>query len=366
MQAIMTSAQPRDFSDRLVTILNHGAINLALSIGYGAGIFDSMDTFDAPCSLAQLSAQTGVNARYLKEWLGVMVCGDIVELHPGADGEERFRLPRQHADLLCRRAGNNNLGVYTQEMPLLTNCALEALMADLGIGAGITYDHYPRFQSFMTQLADAKHREVLVEIFLPSVDQGRLTASLRKGIQVCDLGCGTGLAVCLMAETFPASRFTGLDLDPDAVAAGNRAAADAGLTNATFVCVDVASPEVETAYRQQFDYITAFDAIHDQTQPMAALQNVHAMLAPEGAFSMIDIAADSSLAKNSDHAMGAFLYAVSLMHCLPVGLVNEGAGLGMMWGRQKAAALLKAAGFGRIKIEPIPDDPFNLHFYCRS
>jgi hypothetical protein len=99
---------------------------------------------------------------------------------------------------------------------------------------------------------------------------------------------------------------------------------------------------------------------------MAALKNVHAMLAPEGAFSMIDIAADSSLAKNSDHAMGAFLYAVSLMHCLPVGLVNEGAGLGMMWGRQKAAALLKAAGFGRIKIEPIPDDPFNLHFYCRS
>jgi SAM-dependent methyltransferase len=349
----------------MATILNHGALNLALSIGYRAGIFDLMDTLDAPCSLTELSTRTGVDARYLREWLGVMVCGDIIELHRGPDGEERFFLPTPHGDLLCRRAGNGNLGVYTQEMPLLTNCALEALMADFDHGAGITYDHYPRFQSFMSQLADAKHREVLVDVFLPSVDQGRLTADLNTGIRVCDLGCGTGLAVCLMADAFPASRFVGLDLDPDAVAAGSRAAAKAGLTNASFVCVDVAGPEAETAYRQQFDYITAFDAIHDQTRPMAALRNVCAMLAPEGAFSMIDIAADSSLAENRDHPMGAFLYAVSLMHCLPVGLVGGGAGLGMMWGRQKAVALLKEAGFGQIEVEEIPNDPFNLHFYCR-
>jgi SAM-dependent methyltransferase len=361
----MMTSQTRNFSDRLATILNHGALNLALSIGYRAGIFDCMDTLDAPCSLAQLSAQTGVHARYLREWLGVMVCGDIVELHPGADGQERFLLPRQHADLLCRRVGNNNLGVYTQEMPLLTNCALEALMADLGLGAGITYDHYPRFQSFMTQLADAKHREVLVDVFLPSVDQGRLMGALENGIQVCDLGCGTGLAVCLMAAAFPASRFVGLDIGAEAVAAGNRAIAEAGLTNASFACVDVAGAEAKRDYRQQFDYVTAFDAIHDQTRPLAALHNICAMLRPKGAFSMIDIAADSSLAGNRDHPMGAFLYAVSLMHCLPVGLVGGGAGLGMMWGRQKAVALLKEAGFGQIEVAEIPNDPFNLHYYCR-
>jgi SAM-dependent methyltransferase len=361
----MTCSQTSNFSDRLVTILNHGALNLALSIGYRAGIFDLMDTLDAPCGLTQLSARSGVNARYLGEWLGVMVCGGIVELHLGDAGEERFLLPRAHGDLLCRRAGNSNLGVYTQEMPLLTNCAGEALMADLRRGAGISYDHYPRFQSFMTQLADAKHREVLVDLFLPSVDQGRLAADLKKGIRVCDLGCGTGLAVCLMAAAFPASRFVGLDLDPDAVAAGTQAAAEADLANASFTCVDVAGSAAGTTYRQRFEYITAFDAIHDQTRPLAALRNVRAMLAPQGAFSMIDIAADSSLAGNRDHPMGAFLYAVSLMHCLPVGLVGEGAGLGMMWGRQKAVTLLKEAGFGQIQVEEIPNDPFNLHFFCR-
>ena len=362
----MPRVQKVDFSDRLVTILNHGALNLALAIGYRAGIFDLMDQVSGPCTPTQLAEESGVHIRYLEEWLGIMVCGEIVQMEVDFDGKERFRLPKAHADLLCRRAGSGNLGVYTQEMPLLTDCSLQALMGDLKKGAGISYDHYPRFQSFMNQLADAKHREVLVDVFLPAVDQGRILAALKHGIRVCDLGCGTGLAVCLMAAAFPASDFVGLDLDPEAVAAGQRTAVEKGLTNIRFACVDGASSDTRSTYRQDFDYITAFDAIHDQTRPLAALQNVRAMLKETGAFSMIDIAASSSLAENRDHPMGAFLYAVSLMHCLPVGLVDGGAGLGMMWGRQRAVELLTAAGFSDIEVMEIPNDPFNLHFYCRA
>lgn len=362
----MPHAQKVDFSERLVTILNHGALNLALAIGYRAGIFDLMDQIGGPCTPAKLAEESGIHIRYLEEWLGVMVCGEIVQIEVDLDGTERFALPKAHGDLLCRRAGSGNLGVYTQEMPLLTNCSLQALMGDLKKGEGIAYDHYPRFQSFMTQLADAKHREVLVDVFLPAVDRGRIYTMLKHGIRVCDLGCGTGLAVCLMAAAFPASDFVGLDLDPEAIAAGHRSAAEKGLTNVQFACVDVAGSKIQTTYRQGFDYITAFDAIHDQTRPLAALQNVRAMLREAGAFSMIDIAADSSLAENRTHPMGAFLYAVSLMHCLPVGLVDGGAGLGMMWGRQRAVELLTAAGFSDIEVMEIPNDPFNLHFYCRA
>jgi 2-polyprenyl-3-methyl-5-hydroxy-6-metoxy-1,4-benzoquinol methylase len=179
------------------------------------------------------------------------------------------------------------------------------------------------------------------------------------------MGCGTGLAACLMAAAFPASEFLGVDLDPEAVAAGRRTAAEEGLTNVHFACVDVGSPVCRDAYRHRFDYITAFDAVHDQTRPLEALRNARAMLKGEGAFSMIDIAASSSLAENRAHPMGAFLYAVSLMHCLPVGLVGGGAGLGMMWGRQRALGLLSEAGFSDVRVAEIPNDPFNLHFYCR-
>ena len=81
---------------------------------------------------------------------------------------------------------------------------------------------------------------------------------------------------------------------------------------------------------------------------------------------MVDIAASSDLAGNMDHPMGMFLYTVSLMHCMPVGLADGGTGLGMMWGQEKAVSMLQDAGFGEVSVEAIPEDPFNLHFFCRK
>ncbi len=48
----------------------------------------------------------------------------------------------------------------------------------------------------------------------------------------------------------------------------------------------------------------------------------------------------------------------------PVGLVDGGAGLGMMWGREKAVEMIEDAGFQRVQVLEMPDDPFNLHFFC--
>jgi hypothetical protein len=50
---------------------------------------------------------------------------------------------------------------------------------------------------------------------------------------------------------------------------------------------------------------------------------------------------------------------------MPVGLVDGGAGLGMMWGREMAVDLLKAGGFQDVQVLEMADDPFNLHFFCR-
>jgi hypothetical protein len=98
---------------------------------------------------------------------------------------------------------------------------------------------------------------------------------------------------------------------------------------------------------------------------LEALRGAHHLLAPGGVFSMIDIAAETEPAQNLEHPMGPFLYTVSLMHCMPVGLANGGAGLGMMWGRQKALEMLAAAGFEQVTVVPMDHDPFNRHFFCR-
>jgi SAM-dependent methyltransferase len=139
-----------------------------------------------------------------------------------------------------------------------------------------------------------------------------------------------------------------------------------GIANAVFEAADAARLSESPRHRGAFDYVTAFDAVHDQTAPLEALRGVRAMLAPGGRFSMVDIAAHSDPVRNAAHPMAPFLYTVSLLHCMPVGLMDRGAGLGMMWGREAALELLAAAGFEEVAVAAIPDDPFNLHFFCKA
>jgi len=361
-----STAGEDSFSDRMVEILNCGALNLALAIGYRTGLLDAMDLSETPQTAESIAKKTGLNRRYVLEWLGIMVTGKIVELSAAPDGENLYCLPQHHADFLTRRAGNANLGVYTQEMPLLAVSAMEAVIRRFETGDGISYDNYKKFQAFMSQLADAKHEQVLVDRFLPAVDGGRLVERLRAGIRVCDLGCGEGVALMLMAVAYPRSRFVGIDISNEAIAKARREMRRRQISNLDFIGQDAALLADNLELKESFDYVTAFDAIHDQTRPLDVLRGIYHILAAEGLFSMVDIAARSQLADNLDHPMGPFLYTVSLMHCLPVGLVDGGAGLGMMWGREKAVAMLKDAGFRKVEVLEMPDDPFNLHFFCRK
>lgn len=358
-------AHPQPFSQTMVDVLNFGAVNLAMAIGYRTGLFDVLDTFDSPSAVERIAEKSGLNARYIREWMGIMASAGIIELSE-QNGENLFYLPKEHGDLLTRRAGSSNFGVYTQEIPLLATLAMESVIEGFYTGKGVGYDRYPRFQAFMSGLAEAKHEQVLIHRFLPSVRKGAILELLRRGIQVCDLGCGEGVATILMAEAFPGSRFVGLDISRDAISNAAEAAGKKGLGNVRFVVADAAALKDAKDLSERFDYVTAFDSIHDQTQPLEALQGAHSILAPGGVFSMVDIAARTNLRDNLDHSMAPFLYTVSLMHCLPVGLVDGGAGLGMMWGREQAERMLKEAGFQHVEILEMEHDPFNLHFCCRK
>jgi len=354
-----------DFEQRMIDILNAGALNLALAIGQRTGLFEALATFKDPASAALIADSAGLHKRYVREWLGIMVTGGIVEVKTSEEGE-KYQLPGERIPYLTRSGGEQNLGLYSKEIPLLTCCALEQLLVAMSTGTGIPYSHYPAFQEFMSELSDAKHRKNLLRDFLPSVAGGQLVDRLEQGARVCDIGCGEGVALLLMADAYPLSRFVGIDIDWEALAVARKGANRLGLENVEFVLRDAAETGEDDSWHASFDYVTAFDAIHDQQQPLQVLQTVRQMLSETGWFSMIDIAAHSAHRDNLDHPMGAFLYTVSLMHCLPVGLSGGGAGLGMMWGREKACQLLEKAGFSRVAVEEIPGDPFNLHFLCQK
>lgn len=354
-----------DFSAKMIDILNHGALNLAMAIGYKQKIFDVLEELNQPVTISQIASASDLNPRYLQEWLGIMVTGEVIELARTPDGQNTYFLPPAHAALLTRNAGNNNLGVYTQEIPLLTACAMALINTAFKTGDGVPFSMYPDFQAFMAELSDAKHRQVLIDKFLPTVDEGRLAARLAEGIRVCDLGCGHGVAMNIMAEAFPNSRFTGIDNHAEAIRKARQSAKEMGLENAAYEIRNAADIQGKQKYFRRFDYICAFDAIHDQSRPLEALKGIKYMLAPGGMFSMIDIKAGSNHVDNLDHPMGPFLYTVSLMHCMPIGLNDNGTGLGMMWGKEKAHAMLREAGFDHIELREMEHDPFNLHFLCK-
>lgn len=56
------------FSEKMTAILNYGALNLALAIGYRLGLFDTLDSFDSPRSTAEIAQKADLNPRYVKEW----------------------------------------------------------------------------------------------------------------------------------------------------------------------------------------------------------------------------------------------------------------------------------------------------------
>ena len=95
------------------------------------------------------------------------------------------------------------------------------------------------------------------------------------------------------------------------------------------------------------------------------LRTVRRSLKPGGTYLMVDIGGSSTLEKNFDHPLGAYLYAVSTMHCTPVSLAQGGIGLGTMWGVEMASEMLFQAGFGKVQMTRLPHDPFNAYFVAR-
>jgi 2-polyprenyl-3-methyl-5-hydroxy-6-metoxy-1,4-benzoquinol methylase len=342
------------FAARMLEVLNSGALALVVSIGHRSGLFDVMAR-TGPATSAQIAASAGQNERYVREWLGAMVAGRIVEY----DARTRaYHLPPEHAASLTRDARPDNLAATAQWIPLLAGVEDEVL-ACFERGGGVPYASYERFHAVMAEESEQTVVAVLRESILPLVPG--LPDALRAGIDVLDVGCGSGRALNLLARHHPRSRFTGYDLSAQAIGAARAEAAETGLRNVRFEVRDVADLEL----RETFDLVTAFDAIHDQARPADVLAAVFRALRPDGTFLMQDIRGTSRVEEDARHPLGAFLYTVSCLHCMTVSLAAGGAGLGAMWGVETAQRMLSEAGFEKVEVKTLPHDIMNLYYLAR-
>jgi SAM-dependent methyltransferase len=346
------------FSGQLLSTLNAGSLCLMISLGHRTGLFDTMSKLPASTS-EEIALATGLNERYTREWLGAMVTAKIVEVDPDSTC---YTLPAEYAASLTRAAGADNFAVFTQYIALMGGVEDEIVTCFI-TGGGVPYEKFPRFHAVMAEDSGQSVLSSLQSHILPLVPG--LTDRLSGGICMLDVGCGSGKIINLLAELYPNSRFTGMDLSPEAIFAARCESSQKGLRNVEFIIRDLSNFD-ETADFDAYDLVTTFDAIHDQARPLNVLKGIHRTLRPAGVYLMQDIRGSSYVYQNQDHPLGTFLYSVSLMHCMTVSLAQGGEGLGAMWGEEMTHEYLQKAGFQSIETNRLTHDIQNNWYVVRK
>lgn len=343
------------FAERMLNILNSGAIALMTSIGHRTELFDTLAELP-PSTSQDIADAAGLNERYVREWLGAMVTGRLIDYDPSS---KTYTLPAEHAAFLTRAAASDNIAPFAQYIPLLGSIE-EQIINCFYKGGGVPYSEFKRFHAVMAEDSGQTIVSALFDHVLPLIPG--LTELLQRGIHVLDVGCGSGRALNKLAEAFPNSQFTGYDFSGEAIANANNEAQLRKLNNVQFEVKDAATLHEE----EKYDLITTFDAVHDQARPDIVLQNIYRALRSDGVYLMQDIRAATEVSGNLDHPVAPLLYTISCLHCMTVSLAYGGMGLGAMWGQEKALQLLTNAGFKQVEIKRLAHDFQNDYYIIRK
>ncbi len=331
----------------------------AMAIGMGylglkAGLFEAMKA-GAPVSAGALAEATGLQPRYVEEWLNGMTAAGWLE-HDEQSGT--FALPAEHAFLLASEGTDHFMGGLFLAGPSLLSQAPEVARA-FREGGGV---HFQDFDDDWIEALDlmngGAYRNRLAGYWmkqLPEIDE-RLAA----GGRALDIGCGVGRVSLALAEAYPEARITGFDPDGNSVAQARAAAAESGAKRVDFiegVITDVA-PNTE------FDFAGMFDCLHDLPEPEATLAEIRRRMAPGGAIMVMEPRAGDRLADNA-HSLGTVYYGFSLFHCMTQSLAQGGPGLGTCMGPAKTMSLLRGAGFSEVRELPIKSQT-NMFFAGRA
>lgn len=339
------------FAGRMLEIINQGCLAIMISIGHRSKLFDVMSSMQ-PATSQDIAGAAGLNERYVREWLKAMAVGKVITVD---EAGTHYSLPAEHAHSLVRLNPESNMATFAQYVGVLSSVE-DKILHCFKNGGGVPYSEYDRFHEVMAEDSGQSVLPALFTSILPLVPG--LVEKLEKGIKVLDVGCGSGRALNRMAAHFPDSTFVGYDLCAEPLEKARLEAIMHDLKNVSFEQRDL----TDFTPDQQFDFITAFDAIHDQARPDKVLSMIHHVLKEDGVFLMQDINGSENVVKNLAHPLGIMLYTVSTMHCMSVSLAQGGLGLGAMWGTEKATRMLKDAGFRSVKENLLEHDVQNCYF----
>ncbi|GBF93911.1 transcriptional regulator [Raphidocelis subcapitata] len=341
-----------------------GAMTLQMVfVGDKLGLYRALKQAGGPVTSAQLAAAAGLQERWVREWLHQQAAARLVECDREAAA---FWMTRAQLDVLANEEGADASPYFSAGTAggiLNLGDHRDALLDCFRTGAGLSYDrHGPACAAGVKRELGVWTRHFLVEKVssLPG-----LLPKLKAGAKVADVGCGAGLAICLLAAAFPKSEFHGYDISKHALELAVSDAAARGLPNAHFH--DCSRPEGRLPAAPAFDFVLVNDALHDMTRPDQVLAALRGALQPDGLFLICDIASLGPPAANIEgHPMGACMYAFSVSCCLSSGLSEPGGlGLGTLgFHREVAERMAKEAGFS--SFEPLDwESSMNAYYLVR-
>ncbi len=345
----------RDFARRLFGHLNGAVTSALVYLGDELGLYRALA--EGAASSAELASRTGLDERWVREWLYNQGAAGLLEIQPG----ERFALsPEARAVLADESHPAFGAGMFSQ-LPKTLGTA-ERLRDSFRTGIGLPYDAFgPEGARGIERGFAPWLRTFLVPGVIARVPG--LGARLEAGACVADVGCGGGAALCLLGQAFPASELHGYELSRHALARAEENRRQTGLANVFFHGV----PEDALPEDARFDLVLSFDCLHDMTQPERVARSIRRALRDDGVWLIADIKSHPSFEENvAKNPMASLMYGFSVLTCMSSALSEPGgAGLGTLGLPEPSArALASEAGFAQFRRLDV-EHPVNAFYEAR-
>lgn len=331
----------------------------AVYIGDRLGLYEQLADH-GPLTSAQLAERTGTQERYVREWLEQQAVAGILGVENERDDatDRRFYLPGGHREVLTDRDSSYFLAPLAQ---LAVGAAgpVDAVLDAFREGGGVPYAKYGKnLRDGQARLNRPMFLNELGSVWLPALPDVHSRLQADPPARVADVGCGVGWSSIGIARSYPKVLVDGFDLDEPSIeiARGNAASSDLD-RRVSFQVRDAGDPRLAG----QYDLVTAFECIHDMSDPVSALRAMRGLAGETGVVLVVDEkVADRFTADGDD--LERMMYGWSVLHCLPVGMADQpSAQTGTVMRTDTLRRYARQAGFQDLEVLPI--DHLFYRFY---
>ena len=183
------------------------------------GIYRAIDE-SGPITATELSDRTGLDLRYLVEWLQSQAISGLLTIDGTDVWSDRYDLAPGVRETLIEPENPFFAGGLAAIAPAVGR-AFPLLVDAFRTGAGVPYSAYgPEAVGAQEALNRPAYVNSLVTEWVPAIPG--LHDVLSRGARVADVGTGAGWSAIELANAYPATQVDGYDNDEDSIARARR------------------------------------------------------------------------------------------------------------------------------------------------